>query len=1175
MGLLSQDYYKNALDEQQKQAQAATTPTQPQPGFVERVENKILSPITTDEQQRVQMVQDRGTSPDFLPGKERQVGMLTPEEQIKKYGGVVGSDAYLKYQADNPYESFLGRSLGETVGITYPDQQTWDKMTFMEKTRWTLAGAANAAAKMVVRAPRELVKAPVRLGYSFAKMEQGGWQSAKELAGAKPEIKTKREEINVPWLGTIPSYAQSYEDARKSGMGPWAAGLVTANTTLGDVTIAASLAESLKSGLSRPRVVAGKQVVNDVAPVKQALLEDAAGTKSVVKAPASSVNEYYSLPETVAKANGGSSNNTFLKITPVDAAGSEGMVEVSVVQVRKGLVQKLRDKISPKGNLYDGDFGPEIKIQSQRIPTGQDPFSELDPIVPPSKPAAPRIEADGTVAPETPEPPAFSILPKPLKGFENKPVTTEQITNLRQIMGANKIEPNTATAVMRNVTGKSAIGDLTQGEYVKFSQTLATFNRSAQYLGGEGAVNVFSQYLSPQRHWMRTFEEKSGVPLYSDIYAPMEDAIRLRDVFRDGYRNKAREIFGDYAGPKFAEERRLVKAYMEGDKSAILENPKLSPQVKSDLAVIADKIRPLYDELGAEFGIPTDVFLKDYQPHVKNIGGVFMVYKDAAEDIMNQLSFFADYKRTGSLTPQVDDALALFDIYTNAGSNKKFLNPVLERASEVGNALPPTLKNSVKSYIGEKLGHAGRVEQYINEMGPVLGNKLGLNLPPDIGRQMTQFIMDTSYSGALGLRPGAVIRNMLQNPLMTYPRLGPKFYAAAVKKALTAEGRAVLAEKGFTVDLGTPYGYELVKESANVGGRVGQAQQFYRKATQATLKPYSAADQFTRSATYWQAKYQWDDALTRLNEGKLTWNQFENEIDFQSLSSVDRGLVRKKIIDGNTEGAFDHYVRDVLDETQFPYRKGASSRVTYGLAGKLGTQFGQWNIEFVHTLGRWVKTGQWDKLIRFHAAATLTERTIKDTFGFNVDNWTGVDAVSPTPAPFVQFAQEFGGLISSWKDGSAETLEEHKDALIQQFKTMGRPAGLQIENWNNFWQSVKGGQRDDGQFPVYSRNGKLKYYAPFKDIWWKMWGFPSDAMSKDEKSLKDMRNAKFDYSQAKQKVLELWQQEKYDQATDLISEYNVQLTPQDFNAFYIPQTQRSYQALPAALKANFAPQVFK
>ena len=76
------------------------------------------------------------------------------------------------------------------------------------------------------------------------------------------------------------------------------------------------------------------------------------------------------------------------------------------------------------------------------------------------------------------------------------------------------------------------------------------------------------RYVSPQRHWMRTQEEKSGVPLYSEVYVPMEDAARATKVFVDAAENRLDQIFGKYGGAKYAEERRLLTSYLRNSKTA-------------------------------------------------------------------------------------------------------------------------------------------------------------------------------------------------------------------------------------------------------------------------------------------------------------------------------------------------------------------------------------------------------------------------------------------------------------------------------------------------------------------------------------------------------------------------------------------------------------------------------
>jgi len=1044
----------------------------------------------------------------------------------------------------NPLRN-IGYGLGRAMGVQ-EGGAAWDEMSFGAKSLAVAKAIPAAALKVLVDVPKELVKAPLRYGLTFSDAwgdVAAGKRPTQESLAAKPV----RE---IPWLGAVPTYFQSYDEARKSGLGPLMSTVSTGSLALGDITIGASLAEGVQ-GAMRPRAktVAGLPAM-DTAPIRSVIKAEETGIRSV-RRPTDSVSEYYSVPQDVAKKHGGSSANTFVKVTP---AGLDGSMEVSLVQTRGGVLQRAEDFVRGRGEkTYRGDFGPETKIESKVVP------------------GAPK-ELGAAVEEGARDKALQSVIPKPLKGFEKAPVTESQVGHLTDIVAVNGIDGEVAQAVMRSVTGKAAVGELTQAEYVTVSRTFAAMDKMNMVSDSLPGVNPLGQYLSPQRKWMRAYEEKSGgaVPLYSEAYVPMEDAMRARKIFRDQHRLDSREIFGKYAEPSYAEERRLLKSYMEGDTDAVMKNPALDATTKSELATIADRMRAKYDALGPAFGIESEYFLQNYQPHIQNIGGIYQLYKDA-KGIPKEMTFFAEKKRVGSLSVQVDDALALFDIYLNAGSNKVFVNPALERINAFGDALPATLKESLKEYVGEKLGYAGKVEEYVNRIAPELNRRLGTDLPPDLGRQLTQTIMDTTYAGALGIRPAAVVRNLLQAPFMTYPRLGPRFYAQAVAKALTKEGQTELVRRGMSVDLGLPYGEELTKE-ITLGGRARTA---HRNVTQGVLKPYALADIINRATTFWQGKAIWDDAMTRYRSGKITWDQFEQAADFQAMSPIDRNVMRKALVAGDEDAAFNHYIRDIMDDTQFPYRRGAGARVTYGFAGRVLTQFSQWNTEFAHTIGSWVRTGQWDKMIRFSAAAYATQRTLETTLGVDVTNWTGLNVLNPTASPFLQFAGEVVGLVQNLRDNNRQAMNDNRDALIRQAKALGIPGGVQGIRVGNFWKSVNAGPDAEGKYPVYSANGTLNYRADFNDLWWDvLWNFPSKDLQAKREVTKGMRNAQEDYSQAKRRALELYQQQKYDDANKLVEQFGIKIGPGDFKAYYIPYDQRLFDNLPASMKAQFAPRVY-
>lgn len=1204
MGLLPDNYF-SGLNKQQ----TPTAPSQPvvptasiQPTINQdpalsgpspsQAPNLNLTPAASSTSQTTPMTTN---GPGFFdnPPVVRLTGDLTTEEQIAKYGGPVGSPEYRAYQAKqmNPgqanefdasgkptgvnlnaltgFTPQLPRSLASTLGIHLPDQEEWDKMSETDKIATAATATAFAAGRMV----RDLPKAGASAVASVLLTTASPWVDLAKGKSADLAYEANKPVAQLPWLGAVPTYFQSFKQAQDSGMGPLGATIATLGKAAGDVSIFASLGE-IAANVFRPRapVTAGGLPggpVQDVAPIKYAMEKD-----GVYRArPDGSLSEYYTIPKTTAKElAGGNTSNTFLKLTP---AGSDS-VELSVVQTRNGAIPKTVDYVKGKFGLpvknTEGDFGPEVKIQSQIIK-----INPTDNGLIPKSPTPP--DGESTINPEIMK----SIPPKALPGFENKPVTGTQLSTLEQIGDVNGIEPSVRDAVIRTVTGKDVIGEMNQSEYVKAAQTLATFNNMAKYSPPENGPSVFSQYVAPQRQWMRTYEEHSGIPLYSEVYTPMESGIRLRDTFRNSYRNEAREIFGNYAEstPEASNGRRLVSAYMRGETGAITDNDSLNPQQKSTLIDIANKMRAVYDKIGPQVGVPTDIFLKDYQPRIQNIGGIHQLYKEGS-DIPKQLDFFAKFKRTGNLQGvQIDDALALFDIYVNSGSNKMFVEPALKRAGALAESLPKTLQGSVKSYVQEKLGYAGNFEKFLDGFVPSINKKLGINLPADSARQLTNIGMSTMYSGMLS-SPATWFRQTFQYPLFGYARLGPKFAAEAIKNGLSKAGMDEAHAKGILVDLGVPYGQELAKDTTLGGSVVNN----YRKATQQFVKPNSVVENAIRSITFHQAKLQWEDGLSRYNGGKINWPQFEKSIDMSAFSPVDRNIIRQKLVAGDTSGAFDHYARDIVDEVNAPYRRGASSRIGYGLAGKMGSSLMQWPIEMGYTLKRWAVTGQWDKLIRFYAASSAINRTMKETFGFDfskslfnqatggiIPNSMLGPAQNPY-SPFVKTALDATNALSAFFNGNKEDFNKNASSVVRTLES-SLPGGVLAQNAKTFFRSYKEGPDQDGKYSVKDDSGDLRYKTDFSGLFWgQLMGFPTSQKVSESNLTQDMKNAQYDQTVAKQKILELMQQDKMKEAGDIIAKTGIQITPKDLDDYYIPLNQRTFQTLPAMLKARFAPQVF-
>ena len=1150
MGVLNDDFYKGLMT-----SPAPAAPTAPRPVSTSCASYPSLGP-KPNAVQAPAIVTTSSNSTPIAPGVPfgdqiverykpvRVTEDLSEEEQTQRFGGVVGSQQYYAHKSSDPLQ-YAPLQLLSAVGVVLPSQEDWDKMSLPNKAANLGYGATLGLARILASAPREIAKAPIRLGLSIAHP----WVN---MAQGKPgtfESLGKDTPAEIPFLGQVPTYFQTYEEARQGGMGPLASLLFTTGTAAGDVTLTSSLIEAGTSAF-RPRMPVssnGTPTVQNIDPIRSQIVREGGVVKGVANA--QSTAEYYTLPESVAKQFGGTKNNTYLKVTP----SSDDAVELSLVQTRGGVLQKgsdwVRTKMGIPDRSYQGDFGPEIKLQSQTVPVGGSAMR---------------------VAQAADESKLGFIPSNVVKGMETKPITSDQMANLSKIGEVNGVAPTIRDSVIRTVTGKSVMGEMTQAEYVKAAQTLGLFNNADKYVPQAPWLNPAKQFMSPQRHWMRSYEEKSGIPLYSEAYVPMEDAVRVRDVFRNIYSTKSREIFGKYAGTGMAAERQAISAYLRGEKSSIVGNAAFSTAAKNEMIDIANNLKALYDEVGPQLDVPPEIFLKDYQPHIQNIGGIFQMYKEGS-DIPKELEFFAKFKRRGNFTaPQIDDSLALFDIYVNSGSNRMFLNPALKRIGALADNLPDTLKNSVRSYALEKMGYAGRLEQAFDEMVPAINKKLGLNLPPDAARQITDLALSTQYSGLLS-SPGTWFRQLFQYPMFGYARLGPRFAGPAYTKALTKEGLKEVSDRGLFVDLGVPYGEELTKE-ITLGGRVGNT---YKNITQIPIKPNSMADNLQRSVVYHQFKMQFDDAIAKYNAGKISWPQVEQALDFRGFSKVDQNIARQQIVAGNTDDAFMHLVRDVIDETNFPYRKAAGSRIGYGLGGKLATSLLQWPIEAAHTLGRWTKTGQWDKVIRWSAASVAIQRTFEDAFGFDFTRSMFLGPFGNVYSPFVQTAKNTIDALSAAVQDNREVFNENAEKIARTMQAAGMPAGVAIKNVQKFWRSYEKGVNADNLYPILDDKGEVRGYADFSDLFWgELMGFPTNQKESDSVLLKDIRNAQFDRTEMKQRIMEMFQKEQFDEAADLMAQSGINVSAQDFDDYFIPLTQRTWQALPAQLKAQFAPRVF-
>ena len=758
--------------------------------------------------------------------------------------------------------------------------------------------------------------------------------------------------------------------------------------------------------------------------------------------------------------------------------------------------------------------------------------------------------------------------------------------------------PNTLRdAIVRSVTGKRVMGEMNKAEYVRAAQALGMFNKAKQYLPSEFVDpapirTYFSQHFSPLRRWTRAFEQRGGDPLYSKMVVPMEDTMKVITISDRYWFSRMEEVAGDILKLGRSNQRNAVGNYIQGEKGAILDNRLFSPAQKANLVKKAEALDALFKEAGPHLDVPEEIFLDNYLPRIRDRGGVFSLYKDGSE-IPGAKIFTSKEKRVGSTDPLMEDPYALFQIYVRGGSRAKFLTPTLEKVKPFVENLPISVRSSAQSYVLERLGYAGKIESALDKVGGAIGKKLGVGLPEDIGRQFADAQLSGMYGGLLS-QPSTVGRNSLQYYLFGYGRLGDKFSIWAQSQVAKNPKAALreLADEGLSIDVTMPYGGAIASGNKSpLGNLFTQGMTAFKKGSQEIVRPISVGDNLQRAVISKQFKAQFDEAATRYNQGKITWDGFEKEMGMKKFSSVDQDIARQKIAAGDTRGARAHLARDVIDEIMFPYRRGSSARVSYGYGGKVGTALLSWPNEAAHMAVSWMKTGQWDNVVRYLAASTAMKRTMEEAFGIDFTRSLYAGPLIPnnliSPIPHVG-AEIFKSLVNfpGIREATGGTRKKFNDANKEIVSTLGKiliPGSLFFENMGSFNKAYLRKNKDgtigadkDGLYTVEGRDGKARYRTDFYGLFMgELVGFTTTESAQTSNVLRKGADLVEEKSQMRKRGMELFQQEKYVEADQIFKAYGIEVTLNDLKQYDIPVSERTIKRLPKMLQEKLLPEFQK
>jgi hypothetical protein len=293
------------------------------------------------------------------------------------------------------------------------------------------------------------------------------------------------------------------------------------------------------------------------------------------------------------------------------------------------------------------------------------------------------------------------------------------------------------------------------------------------------------------------------------------------------------------------------------------------------------------------------------------------------------------------------------------------------------------------------------------------------------------------------------------------------------------------------------------------------------------------------------------------------------------MAKADRKVIQDYMAKGETEKAKMQFIRDAIDETNFPFRKATGAAITDGMGGKMHFQFASWPIEYGHMLTSWAARGRWGQLARFAGMSEAARRTMENTFGVDISTWSGLRALKPGASPVVRFLDN----LRKATMGASDEVNSAKEEIIKNASSLLIPAGVQLNKIKDFQRNIAMSKKDptlkDGEYAFYNRDGKKTMNAPFSDLFWTMLGFPMVSKTEQSELSTSIYNDRNRIQSKRDESMKLYREGKIEEAEKIWTQYNIRPSASELSSQYTPALQRAFDSLPMDLKLKYVDKIFK
>jgi hypothetical protein len=325
--------------------------------------------------------------------------------------------------------------------------------------------------------------------------------------------------------------------------------------------------------------------------------------------------------------------------------------------------------------------------------------------------------------------------------------------------------------------------------------------------------------------------------------------------------------------------------------------------------------------------------------------------------------------------------------------DQKYMPPGATKDSEARFVMPKTIREIAKSYTDSVRNIPAANVQVVQEAVDAIGRKLGIKLEPRGRDRVINMLMTAHYGGTMWFRPFLAFRNLFKSALVV-PEVGLEAWAHGLQRAATREG---WREATDVLKLHRGAGQALPWE-VSAHDLFGSS---WANIQKTGMYLYRGADSVNRAVSYHAAKWAMDKYAPKYARGEITREVFLHKTGLArqyapTKEHILQFLENRQVAD--IQSASREWGKQVVRNTQYPYRRGNEPMIFKGMWGRIFGQYGIWPANFAelvtrNTIGKtgatWAQKAQW--AAKLAAVWTAMEYALEEQAGIDASRMTWIN----------------------------------------------------------------------------------------------------------------------------------------------------------------------------------------